>query len=54
MNYDEFKELCRKACSEKINSLFIDLTKIKNEGIYRIFNESVNTYIACICQSEVF
>ena len=40
MIYDEFKEMCRVAWSEKFNYLCIDMTKNKNEGKYRIFNES--------------
>ena len=37
MIYDEFKEMCRVAWSEKYNYLCIDMTKTKNEGKYRIF-----------------
>ena len=29
MKYDEFKEMCNKAWSERFNYLFIDMTKIK-------------------------
>ena len=54
MIYDEFKEMCRVAWGEKINYLCIDMTKNKNEGKYRIFNESKNTYIECIPESEPF
>ena len=54
MIYDEFKEMCRVACSEKFNYLYIDMTKNKNEGKYRIFNESKNTYIECVCETEAF
>ena len=53
MKYDEFKEMCHKAWSEKFNYLCIDMTK-KNEGNYRIFNESKNTYIECVCGSDPF
>ena len=53
MNYDEFKEMCQKAWNEKYNYLCIDITK-KNEGKYRIFNESKTTYIDCIPESEPF
>ena len=53
MIYDEFKEMCRVAWSEKFNYLYIDMTK-KNEGKYRIFNESKATYIECICETEAF
>ena len=54
LKYDESKEMCRKAWSEKFNYLCIDMTKNKNEGKYRIFNESKNIYIDCICESETF
>ena len=54
MIYDEFKEMCRVAWSEKFNYLCIDMTKIKNEGNYRIINESKNTYIECVCETEAF
>ena len=54
MKYDEFKEMCHKAWSEKYNYLCIDMTKNKNEGNYRIFNESKITYIECICETETF
>ena len=51
---DEFKDMCRVACGEKFIYLCIDMTKNKNEGKYRIFNESKNTYIECICETEAF
>ena len=54
MKYDEFKEMCHKAWDEKYNYLCIDMTKNKNEGKYRIFNESKTTYIDCICETEPF
>ena len=54
MKYDEFKEMCHRAWEEKYNYLCIDLTKNKNEGKYRIFNESKKTYIECICETEAF
>ena len=52
--YDEFKEMCRDAWSEKFNYLFIDMAKNKNDGKYRIFNESKTTYIDCIPETEPF
>ena len=52
-NY-EFKEMCRKAWIEKINYLGIDMTREKNDGIYRTFNESKNTYFECLCKTEAF
>ena len=54
MIYDEFKEMRRVAWSEKFNYLRIDMTKNKNEGKYRIFNEIKNTYIDCVFETEAF
>ena len=54
MTHDEFKEMCYKAWDEKYNYLCIDMTKNKNEGKYRIFNESKPTYIECICETNPF
>ena len=54
MNYDEFKQMCHKAWDEKFNYLCIDISKNKNDGKYRIFNESKNTYIECNCETEGF
>ena len=54
MKYDEFKEMCHKAWDEKYNYLCIDVTKNKNEGKYRIFNESKTTYIECNPETEHF
>ena len=54
MKYDEFKEMCHKAWSERFNFLCIDMTKNKNDGIYCIFIESKTTYIECVCESEPF
>ena len=36
----EFKEMCGKAWSEKSNHLCFDMTKNKDDGNYRISNES--------------
>ena len=52
MLYSEVKEMCHKAWSQKFEYLRIDITKNKNEGHYRNFNESKNTYIECIPESE--
>ena len=54
MNYDEFKQMCHKAWDERFNYLCIDMTKNKNEGKYRIFNESKTTFFECIPESEPF
>ena len=53
IKYDEFKELCHKAWSEKYNYLCIDMSK-KNDSKNRIFNESKPTYFECICETEAF
>ena len=44
MKYDEFKEMCRKAGSEKFNHVCIDMARNEKEGKNCIFNESKNTY----------
>ena len=54
MKYDEYKEMCHEAWSGRFNYLCIDMTKNKNDGKNRIFNESKNTYIKCICETENF
>ena len=53
MKYDEFKQMCHKAWDERFNYLYIDMTK-KNDGKYRIFNESKTTYFDCIPETESF
>ena len=45
MNYDEFKDLCRKSWDEDCNYLCIDRSKKRDQGKYCICNESKNTYI---------
>ena len=52
--YHEFKEMCRVAWKEKFNYLCIDLTKNKNEGEHRIFNERKTTDFVCISETEPF
>ena len=54
MKFDEFRKMCHKACHETFNYLCIDMTKNKNEGKYRHFNESKTTYFECICETEAF
>ena len=54
LKYIDFKEVCHKAWSEWFNYLCIDMTKNKNEGIYRIFKGSTTTYIERIPESEPF
>ena len=43
MKYDEFKEMCHRAWSERFNYPCFDMAKIKDNGKYRIFNESKTT-----------
>ena len=45
--HDEFKEMCHKAWSERLNYLCKDMTKTKDNGKYRIFNGSKTTYFDC-------
>ena len=54
MKYDEFKEMCHNARSERFNYLCIDMPKKRNEGKSRIFNESKTTYYECIPETEPF
>ena len=54
MIYDEFKEMCHKAWDERFNHICNDMTKNKNEGKYRIFNERKPTYNECIPENEPF
>ena len=54
MNYDEFKQLCKKSWEEEYNYLCIDRFKKKDQGRYCICNESKNTYIQCIPETDPF
>ena len=54
MIYDEFKQMCHKAWSERFNYLCIDMAKNKKDGKYRIFNESKTTYFDCVPETEPF
>ena len=54
MKYDEFKEMCHKAWDERFNYLCIEMTKNKNDGKYRIFNESKTIYNECIPETNPF
>ena len=54
MEYSEIREMFREALSERFNFLCIDMTKNKNEGKYRNFNESNNTYSESILEIEPF
>ena len=54
MKYDELKEMCHKEWIEKFNYLCIDMTKKRDNGKYRIFNESKTTFLDCIPETEPF
>ena len=54
MKNDEFKEMCHKSWDERYNYLCIDMTKNKDDGKYRIFNEIKTTYSDCISETEPF
>ena len=45
MNYDEFKELCRKSWDEDYNYLCIDRSKKRDRGKYCFCNESKKKHI---------
>ena len=54
MNYDEFKDLCRKSWEEDYNYLYIDRSKKRDQGRYCICNESKKTYIEATPQTKPF
>ena len=54
MNYNEFKELCRKSWEEDYNYLYIDRFKKRDQGTYCICNESKKTYIEATPQTKPF
>ena len=54
MNYDEFKELCRKSWEEDYNYLCIDRSKKRDQGKYCICSESKKTYIEATPQTKPF
>ena len=54
MDYNEFKELCRKSWEDDYNYLCIDRSKKRNQGRYCICNESKNTYIEATPQTKPF
>ena len=54
MNYDEFKDLCRKSWEEDYNYLCIDRSKKRDQGRFCICNESKNTYSETTPQTKPF
>ena len=54
MNYDEFKELCRKSWEDDYNYLFIDRSKKRDQGKYCICNGSKRIYIEATPHTKFF
>ena len=54
MNYDEFKDLCRKPWEDDYNYLCIDRSKKRDQGRYCICNESKNTYLEATPETKPF
>ena len=54
MDYNEFKDLCRKSWEEDYNYLYIDRSKKTDQGKYCICNESKKTYIEATPQTKPF
>ena len=52
MDYNEFKELCRKSWEEDYNYLYIDRSKKRDQGKYCLCNESKRTYIEATPQTK--
>ena len=46
--------MCHKAWSERFNYLCIDVTENRDNGKYRIFNESKTIYIDCIPKTNPY
>ena len=44
ISYDEFKDICLNAWSEKFSYLCFDITRKKTEIKHRIFNENKDIY----------
>ena len=54
MNYDEFKELCRRSWDEDYNYLCIDRSKKRDQGKYCICNESKKNIYRSNTSDETF
>ena len=54
MNYDEFKEKCRKSWDEDYNFLCIDRSKMRDQGRYCICDQSKKTYMEATPQPKPF
>ena len=54
MKYDEFKQVCLNASSERFNYLCFDTTINENEGKYLFFNESKDTKFNAFTKVKLF
>ena len=54
MDYNEFKEICRKSWEEDYNYLYIDRSKKRDQGKYCICNESKRTHIEATLRQNLF
>ena len=54
MNYDEFKELCRKSWEEDYNYLYSDRSRKRDQGNFCACNESKKTFIEATPQTKPF
>ena len=54
MNYDEFKDLCRRSWEEDYDYLCIDRSKKRDQRKYCICNENKKTYIEATPQTKPF
>ena len=54
MKYDEFKEMCHEAWSERFNYLCIDMVKNKDDGIYRFLNDILIVFLKLSLFKNIF
>ena len=54
MNYDEFKEICRKSWEEDYKYLYTDRSKKIDQGKFCICNKNKNSYIECTPETKPF
>ena len=54
ITFCEFTQMCRESWSERFKYLCTDMSINKNEGKYRLLNESQNIYIGWCPEMAVF
>ena len=54
MIYNELEKLYPKAWEEKLNYLYFDTSKQKNEGRHCVCNESKNAFSKCTLKQIIF